>query len=267
VAYEVHYESSGRPDAPAVILAPSLGTVLSMWEPQARELEQQFRVVRYDLRGHGSSPVPPGPYSLAELGADLLALLDRLGLEQASLCGISIGGMACMWVAAHAPKRVQRLVVCCSSGLIDPEGNYRQRARTVRERGMDPVAETVLARWFTAGFSGSHPEVVERMRRGLVGTAPEGYAGCCEALAEMDLRPELPTIEAPTLVLAGREDAATPPEHGRRIAEGIPDARFELVEDAAHLANVEQPEAVGELIGQHLNARPANQRLDRGGAI
>ncbi len=243
-----------------MILAPSLGTRLSMWEPQARELEQRFRVVRYDLRGHGSSPVPDGPYSIAELGTDLLALLDRLELSRASLCGISIGGMSCMWVAAHAPDRVERLAICCSSALIDPDGKYRERARTVRERGMEPVAEPVLARWFTPGFAGSRPDVVEQMRRTLLEIPPEGYAGCCEALAEMDLRPELPAIEAPTLVLSGREDEATPPDHGRRIAEGIANARFELVDAAAHLANVEQPSAVSELIGRHLNPSEEERR-------
>ncbi len=260
VTYEAHYRSSGPPDRPTVILAPSLGTQLSMWEPQARRLERQFHVVRYDLRGHGSSPVPPGPYSIAELGGDLLALLDRLELRRASLCGISIGGMSCMWVAAHAPDRVERLVICCSSALIDPEGKYHERARIVRERGIAPVAEAVVARWFTPGFARSRPDVVEQMRRSLLETPVEGYAGCCEALAEMDLRPELPAIEASTLVLAGREDEATPPDHGRRIAQGIANARFELVDAAAHLASVEQPEAVGELIGQHLNPSEEERR-------
>ncbi len=260
MACRVHHQSSGPPDGPAVILAPSLGTELSMWEPQARALEQQFRVVRYDLRGHGSSPVPPGPYSIADLGADLLALLDRLELTRASVCGVSIGGMSGMWAAAHAPDRVERLVVCCSSALIDTEGSYRERARIVRERGVEWVAEAVLARWFTAGFAASHPEVVEQMRERLLATPPEGYAGCCEALTEMDLRPELPAIAAPTLVLAGREDQATPPDHGRGIAEAIPDARFELVDDAAHLANVEQPDAVTALITRHLNPTDEERR-------
>lgn len=223
-----------------------------MWEPQARTLEGRHRVIRYDLRGHGSSPVPPGPYSIAELGADLLALLNRLELQRASLCGISIGGMAGMWVAAHAPDRVERLVVCCSSALIDTDGRYRERARTVRERGVEAVAEAVLGRWFTPGFSGLHPEVVARIRRSLVGTPTEGYAACCEALAAMDLRPSLPAIEAPTLVIAARLDEATPPDHGRLIAELIPNARFALIDDAAHLANVEQPRTVGALIDHEL---------------
>jgi pimeloyl-ACP methyl ester carboxylesterase len=155
-----------------VILAPSLGTELSMWEPQARMLEQHFRVTCYDLRGHGSSPVPPGSYSIAELGADLLALLDRLELRRASLCGISIGGMSCLWVAA--PARVERLVICCSSALIDPEGKYRDRARTVLERGMAAVADAVVARWFTHGFFNSHPEVVAGCAAHWFGPHPRG---------------------------------------------------------------------------------------------
>ena len=257
---EVNYETSGPADGPPVILIPSLGTALSMWEPQARALARRFRVVRYDLRGHGSSRVPPGPYSIADLGADLLAMLDVLALSRASLCGISIGGMSCMWVAAHAPERVERMVIFCSSAQIDTEGRYRERARTVREHGVESVADAVVARWFTAGFAGSHPDVVERMRAGLVATPREGYAGCCEALAEMDLRADLPGIEAPTLVVAGRNDEATPPDPGRLIADAIPDAGFELVDDAAHLANVEQPEAVGAVIARHLNPTDEERR-------
>jgi len=253
-ACEVHYERSGPPpEGPAVILAPSLGTELSMWEAQASELEQRFQVIRYDLRGHGRSPVPAGPYSIAELGADLLALLDRLGLERASLCGISIGGMSSMWVAAHAPSRVDRLVVCCSSARIDPEARYGERAIVVREHGVQEIADAVLARWFTPAFAKANPDVVEPMRARLIGTPREGYAGCCEALAAMDLRAALPSIEAPTLVIAGRDDPALPPAHSRLIADAIPGARLAVVSDAAHLANIEQPTVVGELIAHHLD--------------
>ncbi len=252
-ACQVHYERSGPSEGPAVILAPSLGTELSMWEPQANRLVDRFQLIRYDLRGHGRSPVPAGPYSIAQLGADLLALLDRLELERASLCGISIGGMSSMWVTAHAPSRVDRLVVCCSSARIDPEARYGERAAIVREHGVEEIADAVLARWFTPPFAQANVDVVERMRARLLGTPREGYAGCCEALAAMDLRAALPLIEAPTLVIAGRDDPALPPEHGRRIAGAIPGSRLEVVPDAAHLANIEQPTVVGDLIVHHLD--------------
>jgi 3-oxoadipate enol-lactonase len=251
---DVHFERAGPSEGAAVVLAPSLGTELSMWDTLANGLTDRFQVIRYDLRGHGASPVPAGPYSIAELGADLLGLLDRLGLERASLCGISIGGMSSMWVAAHAAGRVDRLVVCCSSARIDPEARYGERAVTVREHGVSAIAEAVLARWFTPAFTAVHTDVVERMRARLIETPREGYAGCCEALAAMDLRAALPSIRAPTLVIAGGEDPALPPRHSEGIAKAILGARLEVVPEAAHLANIEQPTVVGELIAGHLEA-------------
>jgi 3-oxoadipate enol-lactonase len=255
-AREVHYSRSGPPDGASLVLAPSLGTELSMWETLASSLADRFQVIRYDLRGHGGSPVPAGPYSIAELGADLVALLDRLGLERASLCGISIGGMSAMWVAAHAAGRVDRLVVCCSSAQLDPEAQsrYAERAAIVREYGVEAIADAVVARWFTPAFTGAHSDVVQRMRTELIATPREGYAGCCEALAAMDLRAALPSIRAPTLVIAGREDPALPPRHSDGIAKAIPGARLEVVPEAAHLANIEQPTMVDELIAGHLEA-------------
>jgi 3-oxoadipate enol-lactonase len=235
-----------------VVLAPSLGTTLGVWAHQAARLAEDFRVLRCDLRGHGRSPAPEGPYSIAELGGDLLALLDRVGVERASLCGISIGAMAGMWVAAHAPERVSRLVLCCTSARVESPERYRERAATVRREGLEAVADGVVERWFTPSFRAREPAVVERMRGQLVQTPAEGYAGCCEAIAGMDLREDLDAIAAPTLAIAGAEDLATPPDHARAIAAAIPDARFELVPDAAHLANLEQPARVAELIAGHL---------------
>jgi 3-oxoadipate enol-lactonase len=250
---ELHHVIDGPADGPAVVLSPSLGTDLSLWEPQALRLAAAgFRVVRCDIRGHGASPVPEGPYELAELGGDLLALLDRLELERASLCGISIGGMISLWVAARHPGRAQRLVVCCTSARIDPERTYRQRAALVRAEGIEAIVEPVLARWTSPQYGERHPEVRDRLRERLLATSREGYAGCCEALAEMDLRADLPSIDAPTLVIAGALDPATPPAHGRLIADAIRGARLEIVPDAMHLANVEQPDAVGGMIERFL---------------
>lgn len=251
---EVHHELSGPVGAPVVAFSNSLGTDLSMWDPQAARISERMRVLRYDQRGHGRSPVPDGPYSIEDLGSDLVALLDRLEIKRASLCGLSIGGMTCIWAAANVPDRVERLAVCCSSAHLDPEGSYRERAAVVRERGLESIAEAVLARWFTDGYAKTEPEVVERRRQNLLQTPREGYAGCCEALAGLDLRSSLSDVTAPTLVISGRDDPATPPEHGRLIADRIVGARFEVVDDAAHLANLQQPEVVGELIERHLLA-------------
>ena len=253
---EVAHELLGPVDGPPVILSCSLGTDRSMWDPQTPALAQRNRVVRYDLRGHGSSPAPRGPYAISDLGEDLLALMDRLGIERASLCGVSIGAMTSIWVAANAPERVRRLVLCCTSARFGADATevYRARAETVREHTVDAVADGALERWFTPGFREAQPQLMAQIRRGLTETSPEGYASCCEALAAMDLLDVLGSISAPTLVIAGAEDPATPPDHGRAIAAGIPGARFELVEDAAHLANIEKAEVVTPLIAGFVDA-------------
>ena len=245
---DLRYELNGPEGALVIAFTGSLGTDLTMWRPQSDRLGERFRTLRYDIRGHGSSPVPPAPYSIADLGTDLLALLDRLEIERASLCGLSIGGMTSMWVAAHAPERVDRLVVCCTSAQLGPPSAWLERAATVRAGGVAAIADAVLGRWFTPQFAAAHPEVIERMRRQLTSTPPEGYAGCCEAIADMDLRSDLPSIVAPTLVLAGGDDPATPPEHGRLVGGLIPGARFEVVSPAAHLATIERPDLTTAMI-------------------
>ncbi len=246
----LHHRITGPADAPAVVLTGSLGTDLSMWDPQAQALAHRFRVICCDVRGHGRSPVPPGPYSMADLGGDLLALLDRLELAQAHLVGLSIGAMISLWAAAAAPARIGRLVACCTTAHFGPEASaaYRERAAAVRAGGLEPVADGVVARWLTPGFAAARPDVVARLRAGLLATAPEGYAGCCEALAELDLRPALGDIRAPTLVLVGEEDPATPPAHGEAIAAAVPRASLCPVPAAAHLASVERAELVSALI-------------------
>ena len=257
MAAELNHELGGRDGAPVVVFTGSLGTDLTMWQPQSGRLGEHFRTLRYDLRGHGASEVPPGPYSMADLGADLVALLDRLGIERASLCGLSIGGMISMWVAAHIPERVERLVLCCTSAQLGPAEGWTDRAATVRAGGVEAVADAVLGRWFTPGFAAAEPALIARMRRILTATPAEGYAGCCEAIAAMDLTPELPSITVPTLVVAGEEDPATPPEHGRRIAELIAGARFETVSPAAHLATVERPDVTTAMILRFLSDEEA----------
>jgi 3-oxoadipate enol-lactonase len=230
------------------VLSGSLGTDLSMWDPQADRLAERFRVLRYDLRGHGDSAVPPGPYAMSDLGEDLLALMDQIGIERAALCGLSIGGMLSLWIAANAPERVSRLVACCTSAYLGEETPYAERAATVRRAGLEPIADAVVERWFTPRFAHERPETVGAMRERLIAVPPEGYAGCCEAIDGMDLRSALGAIRAPTLVIAGDEDPATPPEHGRAIAEAIPGAEFTVVPEAAHLAPVEHPEDLTALI-------------------
>ena len=248
----VHAEVEGPSDAPTVVLAPSLGTTLEMWRPQVPELRRHLRVVRYDHRGHGRSPVPPGPYELDELSGDVLRLLDDLGVGAAHVCGVSLGGMTAMRLAMAAPQRVARLVLVCTSARLGPPQAWTERAAAVRAGGITAVADTVISRWFTPAWAAAHPDPVAQMRALLLATPPEGYAACCEAIAGMDLLADLPRIRARTLVVAGAEDPVTPPAHARAIAERIPDARLEILSSAAHLANVEHPEAVARLLLEHL---------------
>ncbi len=204
------------------------------------------------MRGHGRSPVPEAPYSISDLGSDLVTLLDRYGIERASLCGVSLGGMVSMWVAAHAPNRVDRVALCSTSALMGPPESWTERAALVRREGMAAVADTVVARWFTPAFAASRPDVVAGIRAQLAATPPEGYAGCCEAIKDMDQRPDLPSIAAPTLVIAAEGDPSTPPAHARVIARSIPGARLEVLDRGAHLVNVEAPDLVTPLIAAHL---------------
>jgi 3-oxoadipate enol-lactonase len=248
----LHHEIAGPEDAPPLLMGGSLGTTLRMWDGQ-RPLAGRLRLIMFDLRGHGTSPVPPGPYEMADLGQDVLELMDRRGLARASFCGLSIGGMVGMWLAANAPERIDRLVLLCTSPFMPPPSLWQERARAVREAGsVEPIADAVVERWLTAGFAAAHPEVRAALRAMLVGTPAEGYAECCGAIERMDLRGDLARITAPTLVISGSEDPATPPEQQELIAAAIPGARHEVVGPAAHTAAVEQPEAVNTLILEHL---------------
>jgi 3-oxoadipate enol-lactonase len=253
-AVSVHHVAEGPADGPALVLSHSLGATLDTWAPQAEALARRFRLVRYDLRGHGRSPVPPGPCDIADLGADLVALLDKLGIARAHLAGLSLGAMASLWVAARFPERVDRLVVCCTAARMGPPVAWAERAATVRAQGMAAIADAVVARWFTPAYRARHPDQVAAMRALVAATPAAGYAAACGAIERMDLGPELPAVRAPTLAVAGADDPATPPEELRRIAGAVARGRLSVVPDAAHLANLEQPAAVTALMLEHLTA-------------
>jgi 3-oxoadipate enol-lactonase len=248
----VNYAISGADDAPAVVLSGSLGSDLRMWDAQAAALSDHWRVIRYDHRGHGQSPAPPGPYSLEELGADAVALLDGLGVARAHVVGLSLGGMVGLWLAAHHPDRVDHLVVLCSSAYLGPPQPWHDRAATVRAGGTDTVVQAVVDRWLTPAGAAGDPDLVLRLRTMAAATAAEGYASCCEAIAGTDLRGDLDRIGAPTLLIAGAQDPAAPPEYAERIAAAVPGARVVVLEGVAHLANVERPDAVTGLVRDHL---------------
>lgn len=245
---DVNYREDGAPGAPVLVLSHALGLSMAMWDPQVAPLSRAFRVVRYDHRGHGGSPVPAGRYRIEDLGRDVLRLLDRLAFERVAFCGLSLGGMVGLWLAANAPERVDRLVVCCAAARMPRPNDYAERAKLVRAQGMDAIADRVIGRWFTPAFLTRRPDAVAGIKALLLATPPEGYAATCEALAAMDLRDDLPRIVASTRVIAAAEDQSTPPEQSEEIARRIPGADLVVIPNAAHLANVEQPEIVTNLV-------------------
>jgi 3-oxoadipate enol-lactonase len=252
VSVDVSYTLEGPDDAPVVVFSNSLGTTGVMWDAQAAALSERYRVLRYDTRGHGGSPVPPGPYTVGDLADDVLALLDRLGLERISFCGLSIGGMTGMWLGVHAPERIERLAICCTGMQLPTAEMWTERAALVRREGMSSVIDATMERWFTPDFPERSPEVVGRIREVFLATDPEGYAGCCEALAEFDMRGRLVEVTAPTLVIAGEDDPVGTPERMAAIGEEIEGSRVVVLPEARHLAAVEQADAVTRELEQLL---------------
>jgi len=247
----------GPDNAPVLVLGNSLGTSRMVWDEQAAAFGERFRLFRYELPGHDGvpSPHPPPPYSIGQLGASVLDLLDWFGVERAAYCGVSLGGMIGMWLAAHAPDRISALGLVCTSAYLPPADGWRARAELVTADGLRPVMAASLERWFPPGFAEREPEVVAAFATELGRVDPTGYAGCCLAIADMDLRGDLAKIKAPTLVISGGRDPSTPPEHGALIADGIGGARLLVVDDAAHLANVSSPEVVTAALLEHLTGR------------
>ncbi len=251
-AARLDHTLEGAPDAPALLLCNSLGSTRAMWDAAAPALRERYRLVRFELRGHGRSESPPGPWDVADLGGDVLGLMDELSLSRAHVCGLSLGGMVAMWLAINAPERVDRLVLCCTSARLGPVSMWVERARSVRAGGTECVAGAVVERWVTPEWRRAHPDESERLRAMVAATPAHGYAECCGAIERMDLQPLLGVISAPTLVIAAERDPSTPPDHARAIATGVSGSRLQLLPDAAHLAVVEQPEAVSTLIAEHL---------------
>ena len=252
-AVAVHYMVEGDKDGELVVLSGSLGSDLRMWDPQVGALTAAgYRVLRYDHRGHGQSPAPAGPYTLADLSADAIELLDRVGAPRAHFVGLSLGGMVGMWLAQHAGPRLRSLTLCCTSAELRPASGWADRAAAVRQRGMRALSTAVVERWFTPPWRAGRPQRVRYYEAMVAATPAEGYAACCEAIQTMDIASGLSDISTPTLVIAGADDPATPPDHGRRIATAIPSGRLEIVSPAAHLANVECSLKVNALILGHL---------------
>lgn len=236
----LNYRFDGRDDAPVLVLSNSLGTSLAMWAPQVPALAERFRVLRYDSRGHGASSAPAGPYTIAQMGGDVLALLAQLGVARAHFCGLSMGGMIGLWLGSHAPAQLGRLVVSNTAARIGPPEVWNARIAKVRASGMAGIADAVLARWFTPPFLAQDPPAVQDARRVLLQTSPEGYVGACAAVRDMDLRDDVPRIAAPALVIAGAQDPVTTTVDARYLVERIAGARYREL-DAPHISNLERP--------------------------
>ena len=250
----IHHRFDGPSDAPVLALPSSLGTTTELWDANVPAWSRSFRVLCFDQRGHGGSEVPRGPYSVEDLGRDFVSLLDELGIERVSFCGLSLGGATAMWLAANLPGRIDSLVLACTSARFGAPSTWLDRAAIARDKGPGAIADTVLERWFTPQFADERPEVVARFRELLASTPREGYAGCCEAVAGWDFRDGVGQIKAPTLVIAGAEDPAAPADHTTLIADRIPGAKLVVLADAAHLANVEQADAFSRAVVEHLTA-------------
>jgi 3-oxoadipate enol-lactonase len=255
-AVRLRYTVAGAADRPPLLLSNSLGSTLELWDPVLPALLERFRVIRYDQRGHGGSDAPPGEYRLETLGGDALAVLDAAGVGRAHVAGISLGGMTAAWLAIQAPDRVDRIVLANTGALIGTAALWNERIDTVTRKGMGAIVDGLLGRWFTAAFRRERPEVVAAFRR-MIETCPvRGYAGCCAAVRDADLRAELGRIQAPALVIVGTADVATPPALGELLRAGILGATLVALE-AAHLSNVERADEF---------ARAVTDFLDRSGA-
>jgi len=249
----IHAELEGPDRAPVLMLSNSLGTNLHMWDAQVGPLTRHFRLLRYDRRGHGKSGAPKGPYTMARLGRDVLGVLDGLGIQKINWCGLSMGGMVGMWLGANAASRIVKLILSNTSAHFPDPTVWDGRIKMVREKGLAGIVDANMERWFTKDFRERAPQTIAKMSEMFVATPLEGYIGCGEAIRDMDHRPLLPKITAPTLVIAGRHDPATTLEAGEFVKDHVPGARIAVLE-AAHISNLEQPQVYTETMLEFLLA-------------
>ncbi|OTG85471.1 3-oxoadipate enol-lactonase [Acinetobacter sp. ANC 4558] len=238
---EINYQTFGDAHHPAIIFSNSLGTQYSMWQPQIDALQNDYFIICYDTRGHGGSSAPQGPYTIEQLGQDVVHLLDHLNIQKANFCGLSMGGLTGQWLAIHHPERFNHVVVCNTAAKVGQESAWNERASLVRQQGLQPIAATAASRWFTESFIQSQAITVQSLSNDLAAGSAEGYASCCEALAKADLRDDIKQITVPVLVIAGQQDPVTTVADGQFIVDQIVNSQlFEI--NASHISNIECPE-------------------------
>lgn len=248
----ISYSVEGPAHAPALVLSNSIGTTRELWARQVPAFANAFRVIRYDTRGHGQSSVPDGEYSIDQLGRDVLAVLDDADVDTASVCGISLGGLTAMWLAVNASDRMRSVVLANTAPQIGSTDMWNERISLVRSRGMAAIADSAVLRWFTPEFRERDGDTVHGFKAMLQDCPPSGYAGCCAALRDADLRDALASIQCPTLAIGGTADAATPIAGAEQIRDRVPGAQMVALE-AAHLSNVEQAVAFTDAVLDFLN--------------
>ena len=243
----LHYERTGVAGAPTLILSTSLGATTAMWEPQRTLFEQHFDLIRYDMRGHGQSSIPPRPYSIEMLAGDVLSLIESLGLDNIIFCGISIGGAIGQWLAIHAPERFRGFVLCNTAAKIGTLEGWSQRIASVLEDGLEPLADRILSGWLTEPFRAAHPKIAAAMRQMLTACDPGGYVSTCAAVRDFDFRDSLHRIQKPVCIVAGTQDASTTVADAKLLHHTI--AGSKLIElSAAHISNIEAADAFNNAV-------------------
>ena len=249
----MYYELDGQASSPTLVLSNSLGTNLSLWDSQLPVFFQNFRVLRYDSRGHGQTSATQGEYSVEMLGRDVLQLLDALNFQRVNFCGLSIGGMTGMWLAVNAPQRLENLVLANTAPKIGNPAMWNERIRTVRGGGTKAVAQQVVEKWFTPDFRASHPDQIAKTRNMIESTSTDGYAGSCAAVRDFDFWEKVGTIRAKTVVIAGTHDLSVPPSDAQKLAKQIPEAGY-IELPAAHISNVEAASRFTDAVSSFLRS-------------
>ncbi len=255
----INYRFDGPEDAPVVTFSNSLATTLAMWAPQVAALADRYRILRYDTRGHGATSAPDGPYALADLARDTRLLLEALGIARTHFVGLSLGGMIAQMLAIHHPEMLASVSLCDTTSRMPPEtdGAWDARIATAETEGMSALVDGTLERWFTAPFRAAGAAAVDQVRAAILATPAAGYAGCCHAIRGLDLTDRLAAVEMPTLIVVGADDMGTPVAASEAMHARIAGAELVVIDDAAHLSNLEQPAAFNRALGDFLDARAA----------